>query len=89
MTAIIDDVAFVINSGKSTIESYTVHDNMTHLEEKWISKINMKQRKDLCGYFKPGSCFHLCTKVIKYYLKTIYNEFKIHNLRSIFKIYIL
>ncbi|KAM3599571.1 uncharacterized protein V6R79_008146 [Siganus canaliculatus] len=55
----INDVVFVIDSGKVKEKSF---DNLCHvsmLKTVWVSKASALQRKGRAGRCKPGICFHL------------------------------
>lgn len=58
----IDDVVYVINTGKTKINDYDVDQNIQTLEEKWVSKANTQQRKGRAGRVQPGICYNLFTR---------------------------
>lgn len=58
----IDDVVYVINTGKTKYQDYDVSQNIQTLEEKWVSKANTQQRKGRAGRVQPGICYNLFTR---------------------------
>jgi HrpA-like RNA helicase len=58
----IEDVAFVIDTGRSKEKSYDPHLKTSTLQESWISQASAKQRKGRAGRCKAGVCFHLFSK---------------------------
>ncbi|KAL5009094.1 hypothetical protein ScPMuIL_014675 [Solemya velum] len=57
----IDDVVFVIDSGKMKEKSYDACKGMESLNVVWVSKANALQRKGRAGRVTSGICFHLFT----------------------------
>ncbi|KAL6067310.1 DEAH (Asp-Glu-Ala-Asp/His) box polypeptide 57 [Balamuthia mandrillaris] len=57
----IDDVVFVLDSGKVKEKRY--ESGISSLVETWISRANARQRKGRAGRVQPGVCFHLFTSV--------------------------
>ncbi|KAG5188009.1 hypothetical protein JKP88DRAFT_262359 [Tribonema minus] len=55
----IDDVAFVVDSGRAKEQSYDPHLKLKTLVPQWVSKASAKQRKGRAGRTKAGVCFHL------------------------------
>ncbi|CAB1100894.1 unnamed protein product [Ectocarpus sp. CCAP 1310/34] len=55
----IDDVAFVIDSGRAKESSYDPHLNIKTLVPQWVSKASARQRRGRAGRTKAGVCFHL------------------------------
>jgi len=55
----IDDVAFVVDSGRAKEKNYDPHLKMSTLQPVWISQASAKQRKGRAGRTKAGVCFHL------------------------------
>mmetsp|Transcript_29257 Transcript_29257/g.79144 ORF Transcript_29257/g.79144 Transcript_29257/m.79144 type:complete len:1313 (+) Transcript_29257:175-4113(+) len=55
----IDDVAFVIDSGRAKEKDYDPHLKTSTLQPIWISQSSAKQRKGRAGRTKAGVCFHL------------------------------
>lgn len=58
----IDDVVYVINTGKTKIKDYDISQNLQTLEEKWVSIANTQQRKGRAGRVQPGVCYNLFTR---------------------------
>ncbi|XP_044284690.1 putative ATP-dependent RNA helicase DHX57 isoform X2 [Varanus komodoensis] len=57
----IDDVAYVIDSGKMKEKRYDPSKGMESLEDTFVSKANALQRKGRAGRVASGVCFHLFT----------------------------
>ncbi|XP_057710392.1 putative ATP-dependent RNA helicase DHX57 [Corythoichthys intestinalis] len=57
----IDDVVFVIDSGKLKEKRYDASKSMESLEDTWVSRANALQRKGRAGRVASGVCFHLFT----------------------------
>ncbi|XP_053316891.1 putative ATP-dependent RNA helicase DHX57 isoform X2 [Spea bombifrons] len=57
----IDDVVYVIDSGKMKETRYDPGKSMESLEETWVSRANTLQRKGRAGRVASGVCFHLFT----------------------------
>lgn len=59
----IDDVAYVIDSGRMKEKSYDPYGNVSTLQSSWVSKASAKQREGRAGRCQPGICYHLYSKV--------------------------
>ncbi|KAL1110287.1 hypothetical protein AAG570_008364 [Ranatra chinensis] len=59
----IDDVVFVIDSGKVKEKSYNPSFGMSQLSTVWISKSCAQQRKGRAGRTQPGICYRLYSTV--------------------------
>ncbi|KAM3842980.1 3'-5' RNA helicase YTHDC2-like [Diretmus argenteus] len=59
----INDVVFVIDSGKVKEKSFDALSHVTMLEMVWISKASALQRKGRAGRCRPGICFHLFSRL--------------------------
>uniref|UniRef100_A0A1A8UE18 Putative ATP-dependent RNA helicase DHX57 n=1 Tax=Nothobranchius furzeri TaxID=105023 RepID=A0A1A8UE18_NOTFU len=57
----IDDVVYVIDSGKMKEKRYDASKSMESLEDSWVSRANTLQRKGRAGRVASGVCFHLFT----------------------------
>uniref|UniRef100_A0A8C5GGX6 Putative ATP-dependent RNA helicase DHX57 n=1 Tax=Gouania willdenowi TaxID=441366 RepID=A0A8C5GGX6_GOUWI len=57
----IDDVVYVIDSGKMKEKTYDASKCMESLEDSWVSRANAMQRKGRAGRVASGVCFHLFT----------------------------
>ncbi|KAM9835767.1 putative ATP-dependent RNA helicase DHX57 [Aulostomus maculatus] len=57
----IDDVVYVIDSGKMKEKRYDASKSMESLEDAWVSRANSLQRKGRAGRVASGVCFHLFT----------------------------
>jgi len=58
----IDDIVYVIDTGKMKEMQYDSERGMSCLVECMVSKANSKQRSGRAGRVKKGNCFHLYTK---------------------------
>lgn len=58
----IDDIVFVIDSGRVKERRYDSAAKMSALVEIWISRANKRQRRGRAGRVKPGHSFHLFTR---------------------------
>ncbi|KAK2976169.1 hypothetical protein RJ640_019455, partial [Escallonia rubra] len=59
----IDDVVYVIDSGRMKEKSYDPYNNVSTLHSSWISKASAKQREGRAGRCQPGICYHLYSKL--------------------------
>lgn len=59
----IDDVVYVIDSGRMKEKSYDPYNNVSTLQSSWISKASAKQREGRAGRCQPGVCYHLYSKL--------------------------
>jgi len=59
----IDDIVYVIDSGKIKEKTYDTAMNMSCLQTAWTSKASSKQRKGRAGRVQAGYCFHLFTRL--------------------------
>ncbi|XP_034019242.1 putative ATP-dependent RNA helicase DHX57 isoform X2 [Thalassophryne amazonica] len=57
----IDDIVYVIDSGKMKEKRYDASKSMESLEDSWVSRANAQQRKGRAGRVASGVCFHLFT----------------------------
>ncbi|XP_020590261.1 DExH-box ATP-dependent RNA helicase DExH7, chloroplastic isoform X2 [Phalaenopsis equestris] len=57
----IDDVVYVVDSGKHKENRFNPQKKMSSLVEEWISQANAKQRQGRAGRVRPGICFRLYT----------------------------
>ncbi|XP_073991032.1 ATP-dependent RNA helicase Rhau [Rhodnius prolixus] len=58
----IDDIVYVIDSGKIKIKMFELEHNISTLREHWVSQANAKQRRGRAGRVQEGFCFHLFPK---------------------------
>ncbi|KAJ8029622.1 3'-5' RNA helicase YTHDC2 [Holothuria leucospilota] len=58
----INDVVFVIDSGKVKEKMYDALTSVSQLKSVWISKANSKQRRGRAGRCRPGMCFHMFSR---------------------------
>ncbi|KAL8151665.1 hypothetical protein V2J09_021473 [Rumex salicifolius] len=58
----IDDVVYVIDSGKHKENRYDPKKKLSSMVEDWISQANAKQRRGRAGRVKPGICYCLYTQ---------------------------
>lgn len=61
----IEDVIYVINSGKTKFGKYDVEKNIQTLNSEWVSLANAKQRRGRAGRVKSGECYHLYSRARK------------------------
>lgn len=59
----IDDVVYVIDSGRMKEKSYDPYSNVSTLHSSWVSKASAKQREGRAGRCQPGICYHLYSKL--------------------------
>ncbi|EOA39070.1 hypothetical protein CARUB_v10011734mg, partial [Capsella rubella] len=59
----IDDVVYVIDSGRMKEKSYDPYNDVSTLQSSWVSKANAKQRAGRAGRCQPGVCYHLYSKL--------------------------
>ncbi|XP_053911310.1 3'-5' RNA helicase YTHDC2 [Cuculus canorus] len=59
----VDDVVFVIDSGKVEEKSFDARSCVTMLKTVWISKASAVQRKGRAGRCQPGICFRLFSRL--------------------------
>ncbi|GAB4848177.1 DExH-box ATP-dependent RNA helicase DExH6 [Ancistrocladus abbreviatus] len=59
----IDDVVYVIDSGRMKEKSYDPYNNVSTLQSSWVSKASAKQREGRAGRCQPGVCYHLFSRV--------------------------
>jgi HrpA-like RNA helicase len=55
----IDDIAFVVDTGRAKEKNYDPHLKTSTLQPTWVSQASAKQRKGRAGRVKAGVCFHL------------------------------
>jgi ATP-dependent RNA helicase DHX36 len=55
----IDDISFVVDTGRSKEKNYDPHLKTSTLQPTWISQASAKQRKGRAGRVKAGVCFRL------------------------------
>ena len=58
----IDDVVYVIDTGKIKMTRYNARDNISTLLPEWVSLANSRQRRGRAGRVQPGICYHLFTR---------------------------
>ncbi|CAN0897445.1 DExH-box ATP-dependent RNA helicase DExH6 [Linum grandiflorum] len=59
----IDDVVYVIDSGRMKEKSYDPYNNVSTLQTSWISKASARQREGRAGRCQPGICYHLYSRL--------------------------
>ncbi|XP_058239188.1 3'-5' RNA helicase YTHDC2 [Hemibagrus wyckioides] len=59
----VNDVVFVIDSGKVKEKAFDSLNHVTMLKMVWISKASALQRKGRAGRCRPGICFHLFSRL--------------------------
>ena len=58
----IEDVVYVVDTGKIKQSDYDAKLNVSTLQSQWISRANGSQRKGRAGRTKPGICYRLYTR---------------------------
>ncbi|XP_068081354.1 ATP-dependent DNA/RNA helicase DHX36 isoform X2 [Anabrus simplex] len=58
----IDDVVYIIDSGKMKVKNYDVEKNISVLCDEWVSQANATQRRGRAGRVQHGECYHMYTK---------------------------
>jgi len=58
----IDDVVYVVDSGKIKMKNYDPKLNVATLKPEWVALANARQRRGRAGRVQPGICYHLYTK---------------------------
>lgn len=58
----INDVVYVVDSGKVKEKTYDALTSLTALKSNWISKASALQRKGRAGRCQPGKCYHLFSR---------------------------
>ncbi|GLH02661.1 ATP-dependent RNA helicase DHX8 [Gryllus bimaculatus] len=56
----INDVVYIIDSGKMKVKSYDAEKNVSVLQDQWVSKANAVQRRVF--RVQRGKCYHMYTK---------------------------
>ncbi|KAH7841076.1 hypothetical protein Vadar_025239 [Vaccinium darrowii] len=59
----INDVVYVVDSGRMKEKSYDPYNNVSTLQSSWVSKASAKQREGRAGRCQPGICYHLYSKL--------------------------
>jgi len=58
----IDDIVFVIDSGRAKMKMFDVTRNYATLKSEWISKANCKQRMGRAGRLRPGKVYKIYSR---------------------------
>ena len=58
----IDDIAFVVDTGKAKEKSYDPHLKTATLQAVWVSQASARQRRGRAGRTKAGVCFHMFSR---------------------------
>ncbi|GLJ39839.1 hypothetical protein SUGI_0814530 [Cryptomeria japonica] len=58
----IDDIVYVIDSGRMKEKSYDPYGNVSTLQTAWVSKASARQREGRAGRCQTGTCYHLFSK---------------------------
>ena len=59
----IDDVVYVLDSGRLKEKNYDPYNNVSTLQSSWTSKASAKQREGRAGRCQPGVCYHFYSKL--------------------------
>lgn len=65
----IDDIVYVIDTGRIKIKNYNTETNTQTLLPEWVSLANASQRKGRAGRVQPGICYHLFSSARKLLLE--------------------
>ncbi|KAK7398828.1 hypothetical protein VNO78_10001 [Psophocarpus tetragonolobus] len=74
----INDVVFVVDTGKAKETSYDALNNTPCLLPSWISKAAARQRRGRAGRVQPGECYHL-------YPRCVYDAFADYQLPELLR----
>lgn len=58
----IDDIVYVVNSGRLKEKSYDPFTGVSTLQSQWHSRASEKQRRGRAGRCRPGQCYNLYSK---------------------------
>ncbi|KAF5368409.1 hypothetical protein D9758_002162 [Tetrapyrgos nigripes] len=58
----IDDILYVVDSGKAKEIQYDAETNLSKLVETWVTQAAAKQRRGRAGRTQPGTCYKLYTR---------------------------
>ena len=58
----INDVVYVVNSGRIKLKSFDPHTGMSTLQTEWVSQSSERQRRGRAGRVQSGICYHLYSK---------------------------
>lgn len=58
----IDDIVYVINSGRLKEKSYDPFTGVSTLQSQWHSRASEKQRRGRAGRCRPGQCYNLYSR---------------------------
>lgn len=58
----IEDVVYVVDTGRVKETRFDPANNLVSLTETWASRANTRQRRGRAGRTRPGECYHLYTK---------------------------
>ena len=58
----IDDVVFVIDTGRTKQSGFDAKKNLSTLQSEWIALANARQRKGRAGRVQPGVCYRLYSR---------------------------
>lgn len=64
----IDDVVYVVDSGRVKERQFDLSRNMTTMRVQWASQASAQQRQGRAGRVRPGFCFRLYTKQIFHFM---------------------
>lgn len=59
----IDDVVYVIDTGRAKEKSYDPYTSVSTLQTAWISRASMRQRAGRAGRCQAGDCYHLFSRL--------------------------
>ena len=75
----IDDVVYVIDTGKVKVKSYDALTGVSSLKAEWVPQASAIQRKGRAGRCREGICFHL-------FSRQRYETFEKYQIPEIFRV---
>lgn len=75
----IDDIVYVIDTGKVKVKSYDALTGVSSLKAEWVPQASAIQRKGRAGRCREGICFHL-------FSRERYETFEKYQIPEIFRV---
>jgi len=76
----IDDVVYVVDSGKCKENGYDPNTRMQLLLEQWVSRASARQRRGRAGRVQAGRCFRMYTRHVH---DTVFEEHTLPEIRRV------